>query len=92
MSQSITLADLTVANDGPVDRVEYARRSAIASKSVHAFTSQTAGPALDSLIALAKEGDTVDPAGAKRLAEEVTAQAETLLDEVERFTEMAKKT
>lgn len=91
MSQSITLADLTVANDGPVDRVEYARRSVIASKSVQEFTTQTAGPALDSLIALASEADAADPASTKRLAEDLTEQARTLLAEVTRFTDMTKK-
>ena len=92
MSQTITLADLTVANDGPVDRVEYARRSAIAAKSVQAFTVQTAAPALESLLVLASAPGEVDPDGAKRLAEEVTAQTEAVMAEVERFTEMARKT
>ncbi len=91
MSQSITLADLTVANDGPVDQVEYARRSVIASESVRNFTSQTAGPALEAILALASDADGGDPAITKRLAEDVAEQTRTLLAEVGRFTDMTKR-
>lgn len=97
MSQSISLADLTVANDGPVDRVEYTRRSVIAAKSVQEFTEQTAGPALESLIAMATEPsrhepEAIDLTAVKALAEQVSEQAETLSAEVSRFTAMADKT
>ena len=92
MSQSITLADLTIANDGPVDRVELARRSVIAAKSVHAFAGRTTSTALDSLLALAGNGTPPDPAAARILARDVTGHAETVLSEVARFAEMADKT
>ncbi len=92
MSQRISLADLTVANDGPVDRVEFARRSAVASKSVQEFTSQTAAPALNALIAVAVADEPENLASAKELADEMVSHAETLLAEVGHFTAMANKT
>ena len=91
MSPMISLADLTVANDGPVDRLEYARRSAMAAKSLSDFTTQAAGPALDALIAVAEAGGGADLGQVRRLADELSDQAATLLGEVERFTAMAER-
>jgi len=91
MNSTISLADLTVANDGPVDQVEYARRTAMAAKLLDEFAAQIAGPALDSLLAMAASRNPVDLAEARAQAEQATGQAATLLAEVERFTAMAAR-
>jgi hypothetical protein len=91
MNSTISLADLTVANDGPVDQVEYARRTAMAAKVLDEFASQTAVPALESLLSFAASDTPADLAQARAQADQVTRQAGMLLAEVDRFTAMASR-
>ncbi len=86
MSQSHKTPELEAPQDGPASAVEQAKCLSNAAKLVDSYTQKSAPDSLDALLAAGSAGT---PGQAAELAREAaklaTLQAETLLEEVERF-------
>jgi hypothetical protein len=86
MSQSHKIPQLEVPPDGPASAVEQAQCLTNAAKLVDSYAQKSAPDSLDALLAA---GSAATPAQAADLAREAAkvaaVQAETLLEEVDRF-------
>ncbi len=86
MSHSHEIPQLDVPQDGPASAVEQAHCLSNAAKLVDSYAQKCAPDSLDALLAA---GSAETPGQAAELAREAAKvaalQAETLLDEVERF-------
>ena len=86
MSQSHKIPQLDVPQDRPASAVEQAKCLSNAAKLVDSFAQKCAPDSLDALLAAGSAEPPGQAAEMAREAAEIAAvQAETLLEEVERF-------
>ncbi len=92
MSRSHKLPQLEVPQDGPASAVEQAKCLSNAAKLVESFAQKCAPTSLDAILAAGAAttpGQAVEMARAA--AEAAASQAETLLDEVDRFLALTQR-
>jgi hypothetical protein len=85
MPRPLNIIDLAITEDVSNDAAEVARRLDQAADLIEDFTDQSAGTALEALLALAEVPDATSAAEVSRLAEEMNGQTEILHSEIERF-------
>jgi hypothetical protein len=85
MSRPLNIIDLAITEEVSNDAAEVARRLDQAADLVEDFAEQSAGVALNGLLALAAVPDGTAAAEARRLATEMNGQTEILHSEIERF-------
>ena len=91
MAAPLNIPELEIPQEAPANAVEQAKRLENAAKMVDGFAQKCAPDALDALLAACNAespGEAAEQARASAAA--VTAQAETLLAEVERFMALTK--
>lgn len=85
MPRPLNIIDLAITEEVSNDAAEVARRLDRAADLVEDFAADAALNALDGLLALAAAPRRPDLEGTRRLAADVSQQAEILHSEVERF-------